>query len=301
MPTYSEELTFPKGGVPQVSMSKFDLFIDGSTATAALIDPTPTNTRPTTRAMSVDNRSALRVMFGGTNAANEVINYQIIAWKWIEISASLGGSAVDAYWPEVIAKGVATLGADVYAATNIGAGTEFIADTITDTIGMPGTSIYSPVDDTRAVMEVPTRGALLITIDTDLDTAAAADVFVQLGELGGLGGLGGGSASFSTPVTETPAPISRTVAAPDTDVPLAATTTYCRWFGIMAKKVGGDNATEIYLYDSTVDNDDMQGIQLDPGDWWETPVISGVQYDLNEFVIDATTAADAVQGLYIPV
>ncbi len=299
MSTYKKELTNPIG-VPRASMNRFALFIDGSVATAALADPTPTNTRPTTRAIDVQNHSAVRLMFGGTTNANEFVNYQVIGWKWLESGHGTTAEA-DAWMPEVLANGVATLGTDVYVATNIGAGTELIADTITDTIFMPGTAIYSPADDTRAVIEIPTRGAMVITIDVDRGDNDTTDVFLQFGEIGGLGGVGGVGGSFATPATRVPITISKTVAAPDTDVPLGAAGTFVRWFGIMAKKVDGDNATEIFLYDSTVDNDNMQGIQLDPGDYWETPVLPGVQYDLNDFVIDATTAADAVQGLAIPV
>ncbi len=299
MSTFSKELTSPIG-TPIVSMNRFSLFIDGSVATAALTDPTPTNTKPTTRATEVSNYSAVRLMFGGTTNANEFINYQVIGWKWLE-SGHGSEDEADAWMPEVLANGVATLGTDVYAATNIGAGTELIADTITDTIFMPGTSIYSPADDTRAVIEIPTRGAMVLTIDVDRGDNDTTDVFLQLGEIGGLGGGVGSGGSFASPATKVPLPISKTVAAPDVDVPLGAAGTFVRWFGIMAKKVDGDNVNEIYLYDSTVDNDNLQGIQLDPGDYWETPVLPGVQYDLNDFVIDATTAADAVQGLYIPV
>ena len=297
MSTYNKELTDPMG-VPRASMNKFDLFIDGNVNDVAFGDPTPTNTRPTTRAIDIQAHSAVRLMFGGTTNADEFVNYQVIGWKWLE-SGNGTAAVADAWMPEVLASGVATLGTDVYAATNIGAGTELIADTITDTIFMPGTSIYSPADNTRAIIEVPTHGAMVITIDVDRGDNDTTDVFLQLGEIGGLGGGAGSGGSFATPATRVPQPISKTVAAPDTDVPLGDAGTFVRWFGIMAKKVGGDNANEIYLYDSTVDNDNIQGIQLDPGDYWETPVLPGVQYDLNDFVIDATTAADAVQGFYI--
>ena len=155
------------------------LIIDGSTDTGALADPTASNTAPTGGVRWVENHQAARFVFGGSNADNETVNYQVILWRL----ATSGEN--DAFVPEVIAKGAYTLGADVYAATNIGAGTEFWADTITDTINSPGVYIISPEDDTRAILEVPLKGAVYVEVITDLGTAATADVFMQLGELTG--------------------------------------------------------------------------------------------------------------------
>lgn len=163
---------------PAAPSNLLTLLIDGSTATAALVDPTASNDPPTTGTVWVGNSEAAVLVFGGTDAANKIVNYQVILWRMATNANN------DAFVPEVVASGTFTLGADVYAATNLdGAGTNLWADTITETIIMPGVLAYSPANDTRASLEIPTRGAAYLQVETDLNDAVTADVFVQLGQL----------------------------------------------------------------------------------------------------------------------
>ncbi len=155
--------------------------ITGSAATAALTAPACVAGKVPDNAgiFEVSNFPAVRLIFGGS-ANNQTINYQVILWSKADASA-----ATEGWIPFVIASGVATLGAKTYAVAGLGTTTNVIADTITNTIYTLGAECYSPADDTIAILSVPTRNATFIEVQTDLGTAAACDVFAQLGEGGG--------------------------------------------------------------------------------------------------------------------
>lgn len=172
-----------KRNVPGGSALPWGRLIDGSVLTAALSDPAPAQTKAIVRdsaangVMDVEQCTVARLMFGGTDTANETINFQVILWN-----EGVNSTNKEAWIGRVIAKGTAVLGDDVYASTGIGLGAaaNFFADTIIDSVGV--CRVYSPADETRAVLEVPILGAQRIEVQTDLGTAASADVFVQLGE-----------------------------------------------------------------------------------------------------------------------
>jgi len=175
-------------------MPNFFILTDGSADTTPLADPTPTNTRPAvaTGATGTDGVAycggceVMRLMFGGTRTSgdNETINYQVIGWQQVM------GPDGEAWMPELLAGGVATLGADVYAATDMGAGTEYIADTITDTVDRKGNVVYTPENDTRAVIDIPLRGAEYVEVEVDRGTAATIDVWAMFASSGACG-IGG--------------------------------------------------------------------------------------------------------------
>ena len=151
--------------------------IVAGTDTATLSNPAVSDgTRPATNALRVKNYSKARFWIAGTDAADETINYQVIAWYLIG-----GKKGRNLYLPMLVAKGVATLGAMVVPAAMIATGGKF-ADTITQTLTVDGTVAVSPADDSAAMLEVDLRGAVFVSIETDLGTGAAADVLIQLGD-----------------------------------------------------------------------------------------------------------------------
>ena len=172
-------------------MPNFFILTDGSADTTPLADPTPTNTRPAvaTGATGTDGVAycggceVMRLMFGGTRTSgdNETINYQVIGWQQVM------GPDGEAWMPELLAGGVATLGADVYAATDMGAGTEYIADTITDTVDRKGNVVYTPENDTRAVIDIPLRGAEYVEVEVDRGTAATIDAWAMFASAASCG------------------------------------------------------------------------------------------------------------------
>jgi len=158
--------------------------LDSDTATTALANPVPVNTLPvaaagTTGAIQTHSDSMARIMIGGTDAANETINYQVVLWRR---AGTVSGADANAYIPELIAKGVATLGATTFTVDDIGSGAEFFADTITNTLARTGVAVNSSADDAIATIEVDVHNACAIEVETDLATAASSDVFVQMGE-----------------------------------------------------------------------------------------------------------------------
>ena len=177
-------------------MANWFILTDGSTDKSANADPTPTNTEPTvvqgttttSGVARTNGAEVVRLMFGGTDADNEDCAYQVIGWHTV-----IGPNGT-AYVPELLAAGVATLGGDQYAATDMGGGDEYLADTITDTLDRLGTHVYSPADDTRAVIDIPLRGAMWVQVDFDKDAgsteAATIDVWAMFASSGACG-IGG--------------------------------------------------------------------------------------------------------------
>ena len=150
--------------------------VQNDTTTSALANPTASTTKPTGNVIDLNDHAAARVFFGGTDGANETINYQILLWYLMD-----DGNGKQDWIPRIVATGVATLSAMAmpvnYQATN-----GLMADSITDTIDDDGSVEESPADDTVAMLYIKCRGAALLEIETDLGTAAAADAWVQLGE-----------------------------------------------------------------------------------------------------------------------
>ena len=155
--------------------------MSANTATAALAAPAPTKTKPSTFVLSTDDFRLARFIFAGTDAANEIIDYQIVGWmKYRRIDSPQG-----TFWmPRLLAEGAITLGALALGAdgADVESAAALIADAVTETIGLPGTDAHSPADDTIAVLELATDGCDLIEVETDLNTAATASVIYQLSD-----------------------------------------------------------------------------------------------------------------------
>lgn len=153
--------------------------VNNSNATAAL-DATPAavddNNFPTSGVLDVQDAPAVRLFFGGTDAADETINYQVLAWYPMDSDMGLQ------WLPRLIASGVATLGA-MAMPTAFQASNGLMADQITDTISDAGNSIEgSGANDRAAFLYLKMRNAAKIQVEVDVDTAARADVFAQLCE-----------------------------------------------------------------------------------------------------------------------
>jgi len=158
---------------------RFKRIIAASVATGAL-DATPTavadSSKPTTGVIDLQDAPACRLMFGGTDAANEAINYQVILWYMFDV----GDGRVE-WIPRLVATGVATLGAMAMPATLV-ATSGLFADQITDTLADTDNFVESAANDCAAILYIKARGAKLLQVETDIDTAASAEVFAQLGE-----------------------------------------------------------------------------------------------------------------------
>ena len=141
--------------------------VDGST-------PLPTATRPTGtashKAIDCGQFPAVRFIFAGTDAADETVNYQVVAWTY--------GCGV--YIPHVIASGAYTLGAMPMTVAGLDTTATLLADTITDTLSMPGVLERSTAANTCCDLTVWPGGAQYLTVETDLGTAAAASVYWQV-------------------------------------------------------------------------------------------------------------------------
>ncbi|HUX01083.1 MAG TPA: hypothetical protein VMY35_08900 [Phycisphaerae bacterium] len=147
------------------------MVVDGSAATTALADPTVTRTIPTVNVFDTGYLQAARFYFGGTDAADETFNYQIIGWVPLSPGSANGPTVL---LPVILAKGVVTLGAMVMT-TLVTNGK--IADTITDTIDLYGTIKHSPTGELPASLILDVRNCIFLTVETDTATAATAYVW----------------------------------------------------------------------------------------------------------------------------
>lgn len=162
----------------QVSQRAFKHVIQASTATTALARPAMTTTKPTgSGVLDTERAPFCRFIFGGTDGDGEIVNYQVIAWREI----SLGDGKQPVWVGEVIASGAATFGT-LALSTLIEAANGLVADTITDTKNLTGRVLNSDEANGVATLLVPTFGATLLQVQTDINTAAKADVFAQLAE-----------------------------------------------------------------------------------------------------------------------
>jgi hypothetical protein len=154
--------------------------IDGSTDTAALTFPAIAYEAPAGGIACRDWESLL-LLFGGTDAANETVNYQVVGWFGCQNTGIDATTKV--FVPVLLAKGVVTLGAKAYgsgAGAKLGAAGNLWADTVTNTLTTsPRDALHSPADDSVAWLEVNVRGLEFVSVDVDLDSAASVDVFWQ--------------------------------------------------------------------------------------------------------------------------
>lgn len=160
------------------SIAPWRPIVKASTATGALTNPATTTTKPST-SIDVQRFPAVALLFAGTDAADETVNYQVIGW-------SQAVETTPMFWmPAILAKGNYTLGTMTFGAAGnlvIPSATLF-ADTITEDTGRSGHEIREAVANAVAMLLVDTSNHELITVETDLDTAASATVMYRRGEL----------------------------------------------------------------------------------------------------------------------
>jgi hypothetical protein len=169
----------PPAGRTQVSSRDLRRIISASVADTSLAQPALTTTKPTAGIIAIEHCPFVRLLFGGTDAADETVNYQVIAWRVLVLDP-----LAPVWIGEVIASGAFTLGT-LALSTLIEAANGLVADTVTNTPNISGTVARSPADNTIASLLLPTVGATLLQVQTErgtTGTAAKADVFVQLCE-----------------------------------------------------------------------------------------------------------------------
>ena len=173
---------------PRTSRDPWVRLMTANTANSTLAPPAPTRVEPkdfgAARYTIHTGRFPLaRFIFAGTDAENEDFQYQIIGW------AKYGRVDGDPFWlGRILAKGIATLGtltAGTAGADIEGSGTLW-ADTITETIGITGSQVFSEANDGIAWLEIDCSNCEYLEIQTDRDagisTSATTDALVQLGE-----------------------------------------------------------------------------------------------------------------------
>ncbi len=172
--------------ITRLSSYPLTMLIDGSVLGDALVAKSSALTQEAAAMVLgklLDCRGAtrFRAYFAGSNAADEAFNYQF--HLWFEARNMLTTATGFAFWPEMAASGLVTLGAKTYGSGGLGLGAagNLIADTITDTVAKPYTVVTSPADDTQAHIEISLDNASFVQVETDLTTAASADVLGQLG------------------------------------------------------------------------------------------------------------------------
>lgn len=167
----------PPGRRTAVSRHAGILVVDGSEDTTGLTNPVATGTQPATQVVPMGDYAALRLFFGGTDADNETVNYQVIGWYKMPF---VDDGLPDLWTPHLLAKGAFTLGASAITGVTNGK----FADTITETLETTRRIINpSTPDNSVAELTIDTRNALLVTIETDLGTAASAYAWAIPGEV----------------------------------------------------------------------------------------------------------------------
>jgi hypothetical protein len=275
-----------------------------STATTALpVDgssPVPQTARPTgtdgSAAKECREWPTMRFVFGGTDAADETVNYRIIGWT----------KGDDVWHPQVLASGVFTLGAMAMTVVSLDTAATLLADTITDTIGLAGTIVRSPGLNTVADIVVRTSAADLITVETDLGTAASASVYSQaVSDIGSaadsllrdlLTAIGGGGSETE----KTHVKIVKTVTSSGTAEPLVATQTFALAYHLQGKLVAGDNTGNVFAGLSDLAAGSAELFEVAPGETFDEAMPSGTKVDLNNIYVDADNNGDGVVGWYIP-
>ena len=173
---------------------------ENTTAWAGVPAITKTKPASTTGVGVVDtaNYPLLRLIFAGTDAANETINFRIVGWQRY---ARGDGAAKQIFWlPRVLAVGVATLGTKTLGTdgADVESAAALLSDTIIETSGYDQATVFSPADNTVAWLDVQVGNCDLIEVDVDRGTAATSSVIYQLAEASAfLGGASGGEGSAS--------------------------------------------------------------------------------------------------------
>lgn len=273
------------------------IILDGSAATAALSHPAPTTVIGDDW-VNTDRERLARIFVGGVGADNVTVDYQIVLWY-----CHVGTGSAKVYVPVVIASGRYTLSGLTYGANAapLGATTNRLADTITETYGYDGTLIHSPQNDRLAWMEILLRNAHYIQIETDVVTATSADVMMQFADdfspAGGLGDVGIGSRALKTAVSG-----NQMIAVPTTSEALVAVPTMVTRVWIQAKRAAAPNVGVVYLQWGTATGDLSANHfkQMSPGDHFEIEGGEGEMLDLGALWADAAVATDGILFSYLP-
>jgi len=122
---------------------------------------------------------SVRLTFGGyhdTTPADNDFAYQIVLWRRTADQGSDASASV-LYTPELVAKGVATLGTLVMQ-DSAGDGDYLYADTITNTqtIQRPDVLVFSPADNTLGWIYVELGDAIGIEVEVDCDGGSGTAV-----------------------------------------------------------------------------------------------------------------------------
>jgi len=105
----------------------------------------------------------------------------------------------------------------------------------------------------------------------------------------------------SSPVEKTPVKVTQFVAVASTAEALVASETFARVLHLQAKRATADNATNVFVGLSDLDQGVAELFELSPGDTLDLDMPAGTKIDLNDLYIDADTATDGVVGWYIPI
>lgn len=97
-------------------------------------------------------------------------------------------------------------------------------------------------------------------------------------------------------VTRSPTLTSKTVTTAGTAVALSTSNTFVSGLSIQAKLVDGDNTGNVFIGDENLDMGVKEGIELEPGDYYEPPIYG--RLNLAELYLDADTNGDGVVILY---
>ena len=143
--------------------------VDAVTDTTAFSGPSMATSAPSSQQFKCDHWRAARLFFLGTASADLTVNFRVVLWFRFK----------GQYLPVVIADGTYTLGSGTTgSATDIGAATTYVADTITLSKSA-GAAAYSPENNTTAFLVINMAGAEYVTVETDLGSAASATVLFQ--------------------------------------------------------------------------------------------------------------------------
>ena len=77
-------------------------------------------------------------------------------------------------------------------------------------------------------------------------------------------------------------------------VPLSTTDLWVRSVIFQAKKVGGDNTSNIHLGPAGLDVGSAEVLELAPGDIWEPDIRDHDRHNLKDIYLDAETTGDGV-------
>jgi len=156
------------------------VLVNGSTSTASLANPVPATSAPSSGYVEVPKGAkSVRLTFGGyhdTTPADNDFAYQVVLWRRTADQGSDASASV-LYTPELVAKGVATLGT-LAMQDSAGDGDYLYADTITNTLTIqrPDVLVFSPADNTLGWIYVELGDAIGIEVEVDCDGGSGTAV-----------------------------------------------------------------------------------------------------------------------------